>query len=120
MIKWMVSSQDPMLRMPESELLECTFNIPFYFKQFLREGHESATGHHPFWKTSSGIRIEMIGDCLIFGITKISLDADNYPMTASFQGVPALVECKSLGENSGYAIVYQRTGGVRFIVNSRH
>lgn len=47
------------------------------------------------------------------------LDGDHYPMTASFFGVPALLECRNLGKMAdGTVIMYQRTGG-NSLVRSR-
>lgn len=47
-------------------------------------------------------------------------DAEGYPLTATYMRVPALTECRSLGTQDGYAIVYQRTGGIRGVMNPRH
>jgi hypothetical protein len=48
------------------------------------------------------------------------LDSEHYPMTASYMGVKALLECRTLEKRSdGYTVVYQRTGG-NALVGSRH
>lgn len=48
------------------------------------------------------------------------LDCERYPMTASYMGVKALLECRTLEKRSdGYTVVYQRTGG-NALVGSRH
>ena len=48
------------------------------------------------------------------------LDGDHYPMSASYLGVDALEECRTLERRAdGTVIVYQRTGG-NFAVSSRH
>ena len=48
------------------------------------------------------------------------LDGDHYPMTATYAGVKALEECRSLSKlPDGSVIVYQRTGG-NMLVGSRH
>lgn len=40
------------------------------------------------------------------------MDGDHYPMSASYMGVKALLECRSLEKRSdGSVVVYQRTGG---------
>ena len=40
------------------------------------------------------------------------LDCDNYPLSAKYMGVQALVECKTLAKLAdGSAVIYQRTGG---------
>jgi hypothetical protein len=40
------------------------------------------------------------------------LDCDNYPLSAKYMGVQALLECKTLAKlPDGSAIIYQRTGG---------
>lgn len=40
------------------------------------------------------------------------MDGDHYPMSASYMGVKALLECKTLERRSdGSVVVYQRTGG---------
>jgi hypothetical protein len=47
------------------------------------------------------------------------LDCAKYPMTASYMGVKALLECKTLEKRGdGYTVVYQRTGG-NALVGSR-
>lgn len=52
--------------------------------------------------------------------TATILDCSKYPLTASYMGVVALVECRSLEKRAdGYRVVYQRTGGNAF-VSSRH
>jgi len=38
------------------------------------------------------------------------LDADHYPMSASYLGVPAMVESRTLAHRGSYAVIYQRTG----------
>ena len=44
--------------------------------------------------------------------TAAVLDCDNYPLTAKYMGVQALVECRTLEKLAdGSAIIYQRTGG---------
>lgn len=44
------------------------------------------------------------------------LDGAKYPKTASYMGVPALLDCKTLERRAdGYTIVYQRTGGNSFL-----
>ena len=51
---------------------------------------------------------------------KAILDCERYPMTASYMGVKALLECRTLERRSdGYTVVYQRTGG-NALVGSRH
>ena len=51
---------------------------------------------------------------------KVILDCDRYPMTASYMGVKALLECRTLERRSdGYTVIYQRTGG-NALVGSRH
>ncbi|MDP2310748.1 MAG: hypothetical protein Q8P18_32320 [Pseudomonadota bacterium] len=48
------------------------------------------------------------------------LDCEHYPMSASYMGVKALLECRTLEKRSdGYTVVYQRTGG-NALVGSRH
>ena len=48
------------------------------------------------------------------------MDGDHYPMTASYLGVKALLECRTLEKRSdGSVVVYQRTGG-GMGVSSRH
>lgn len=48
------------------------------------------------------------------------LDCERYPMSASYMGVKALLECRTLERRSdGYTVVYQRTGG-NALVGSRH
>lgn len=48
------------------------------------------------------------------------LDGDNYPMSASYMGVPALLECRTLGRQAdGSVVIYQRTGG-NMLVSPRH
>ncbi len=48
------------------------------------------------------------------------LDCERYPMTASYMGVKALLECRTLEKRAdGYTVVYQRTGG-NALVGSRH
>ena len=48
------------------------------------------------------------------------LDANNYPMSASYMGVPALLECRTLERlPDGRVVIYQRTGG-NTLVSSRH
>lgn len=40
------------------------------------------------------------------------MDGDHYPMSASYMGVKALLECRSLEKRAdGSVVVYQRTGG---------
>ncbi|MBI4411006.1 MAG: hypothetical protein HY541_00795 [Deltaproteobacteria bacterium] len=51
---------------------------------------------------------------------KVIFDANHYPLTAKVNGVSALTECTSLGTRDGYAIVYQRTGGLKPFVYPRH
>ncbi|MFZ5477651.1 MAG: hypothetical protein ACOZNI_12815 [Myxococcota bacterium] len=49
----------------------------------------------------------------------VVLDCAKYPLTASYMGVKALLECKTLEKRGdGYTIVYQRTGG-NALVSSR-
>lgn len=51
---------------------------------------------------------------------KAILECEKYPMTASYMGVKALLECKTLERRSdGYTVIYQRTGG-NALVSSRH
>jgi hypothetical protein len=51
---------------------------------------------------------------------KAVLDCERYPMTASYMGVKALLECRTLERRSdGYTVIYQRTGG-NALVSSRH
>ncbi|MFN7144126.1 MAG: hypothetical protein ACK4YP_10140, partial [Myxococcota bacterium] len=51
---------------------------------------------------------------------KAIFDCERYPMTASYMGVKALLECRTLERRSdGYTVVYQRTGG-NALVGSRH
>lgn len=50
---------------------------------------------------------------------KAILDCDHYPLGASYMGVQALLECKSLGQAGDRSVVYQRTGG-NALVGSRH
>lgn len=48
------------------------------------------------------------------------LDGDHYPLTASYMGIPALEECKTLAKRpDGTVVVYQRTGGGMGVA-SRH
>lgn len=48
------------------------------------------------------------------------LDGSTYPMSASYMGVPALLECRTLDRRAdGTVVVYQRTGG-NALVSSRH
>jgi arylsulfatase A-like enzyme len=48
------------------------------------------------------------------------LDGNSYPKTATYFGVPALLECKTLAKLAdGTVIVYQRTGG-NSLLSSRH
>lgn len=42
----------------------------------------------------------------------VILDANNYPMSATYMGVNTLEACKALGQNGDYTIVYQRTGAM--------
>lgn len=47
------------------------------------------------------------------------LDCEHYPMSASYMGVKALLECRTLEKRpDGYTVVYQRTGG-NALVGSR-
>lgn len=51
--------------------------------------------------------------------TAAILDCERYPMSASYMGVKALLECRTLEKRSdGYSVVYQRTGG-NALVGSR-
>ncbi len=48
------------------------------------------------------------------------LDGNNYPKSATYFGVPALLDCRTLGRTSdGAVVVYQRTGG-NSLLKSRH
>jgi hypothetical protein len=48
------------------------------------------------------------------------LDCANYPLTASYMGVKALVECRTIDKRpDGMNILYQRTGG-NSLIASRH
>lgn len=47
------------------------------------------------------------------------LDGNTYPKTATYMGVTALLECRTLGRVDGYTVVYQRTGG-NSLASSRH
>ncbi len=48
------------------------------------------------------------------------LDCEHYPKGASYMGVKALLECRTLERRpDGYIVVYQRTGG-NALVSSRH
>lgn len=48
------------------------------------------------------------------------LDCDHYPLGASYMGVKALLECKTLAKQDGYTIIYQRTGGNSFISSRQY
>lgn len=49
------------------------------------------------------------------------LDGSHYPKTASYMGVPALADCKTLEVRSdGYTVVYQRTGGNALIKSRQY
>jgi hypothetical protein len=51
---------------------------------------------------------------------KAILDCEHYPMSASYLGVKALLECRTLERRpDGYTVVYQRTGG-NALVGSRN
>lgn len=48
------------------------------------------------------------------------LDCAKYPLTASYMGVKALLECRTLEKRpDGYTVIYQRTGG-NAMISSRH
>lgn len=48
------------------------------------------------------------------------LDCDHYPMSASYMGVKALLECRTLARQDGYTIVYQLTGGNSFVSSRQY
>lgn len=52
---------------------------------------------------------------------KTLLDCKNYPMTASYMGVDALVACDTLdsARSDGQSVIYQRSGG-KFPISERH
>lgn len=52
--------------------------------------------------------------------TAALLDCAKYPLSATYMGVQALVECRTLAPaNNGTAVIYQRTGG-NALVAERH
>lgn len=50
-------------------------------------------------------------DIPIEEFVNVIMNGSAYPKTASYMGVPALLECRTLERRDGYAVVYQRTGG---------
>lgn len=50
----------------------------------------------------------------------VILDANKYPLSATYMGVQALLDCRTLERRSdGYTVVYERLGGTS-LVKSRH